>query len=94
MVRAKDLVLSPRSRDWARTLRNRAKPETAASESNAFAPLNIALPRATAEVPDAPPFHAFRLDVRGITPSGNDGHDTAHRILRDLVRCARKSRNA
>lgn len=32
----------------------------------------------------APCVHAIRLDVRGMTPSGADGADTAQRILRDL----------
>ena len=103
--RAKDLVLRPRSPDWARALRNRRKPETVASPSTAFVSLRVASPPATAELPDATSnllvnvpssadesspspssnsAYIFRLDVCGLTTSGNDGSDTAQRILRDL----------
>jgi hypothetical protein len=47
-------------------------------------PVKVASSSPEPSIPPAPQPHAIRLDVRGITPSGTDGHDTAQRILRDL----------
>jgi hypothetical protein len=84
--RARDLVMRPRDCTWARRLRNPVTMASPGEPVQVASSLDLKLAPSLPEpsIALAPSVHAVRLDIRGITASGTDGHDTAQRILRDL----------